>query len=164
MKAPERSEGARATLSEGELRAWGRRVGAAAAAPLFVGLDGPLGVGKSVFARAVAQGLGVAGPIPSPTFNLVFSYALPAGRSLIHADLFRVASKTDLAAIGWDDFVSDPAAIVLVEWSARAGDERPRARWQIDFDFVAGEPEARALRAKRVGAPTSLPFAGGDEG
>ena len=43
-------------VTEAELRAWGRRIGAGIAAPAFIGLRGPLGAGKSVLARAVAEG------------------------------------------------------------------------------------------------------------
>ena len=54
-------------LSEGGLERWGNRVGREIRWPAFLGLKGPLGAGKSVFARAVARGAGVDGPVPSPT-------------------------------------------------------------------------------------------------
>ncbi len=146
--------------TERQLMAWGSRVGAEVSPPVFLGLDGPLGAGKSVFARALARGAGVTGPIPSPTFNLVFTYPLARGRSLIHADLFRLESEGELAQIGWDDIVSDPVAIVVVEWSVRAGRELPRERWEIAIDFVPGRPELRSVRTREVGCPPALPAPG----
>ena len=94
-------------VTEGELVEWGRRVGAEVEVPVFIGLRGPLGAGKSVFARAVARGAGVDGTLPSPTFNVVFRYALPDGRAVIHADLFRLRSTAELAGIGWEDMVDE---------------------------------------------------------
>ena len=144
-------------VTEGELTGWGRRVGAELEPPVFIGLRGPLGAGKSVFARAVARGAGVEGALPSPTFNIVFRYALPGGRAIIHADLFRLRSAAELAGIGWEELVDDEGAIVLVEWCGRAGDELPPDRWEIGLGFVPGEVDVRAVEIERFGAPVGLP-------
>ena len=66
-------------LTEEDLVRWGTRIGREVVGPVFLGLKGPLGAGKSVLARAVARGAGVEGPIPSPTFNLLFRYPSPRG-------------------------------------------------------------------------------------
>ena len=142
-------------LTEDELVAWGRRIGAAVTVPVFIGLIGPLGAGKSVLARAVARGAGVEGALPSPTFNILFRYPA-SGKAVVHADLFRIASVQELAAIGWEDMVADRGAIVLVEWCRRAGDELPRDRWEVTLDFVDDDAR-RAARVERVGEPSPLP-------
>ena len=144
-------------VTEGELVAWGRRVGAEVDPPVFIGLRGPLGAGKSVFARAVARGAGVEGALPSPTFNIVFRYALPDGRAVIHADLFRLRTEAELAGIGWADMVDEEGAIVLVEWCERAGDALPRDRWEIGLEYVPGEVGVRAVEVARFGEPVALP-------
>ncbi len=144
-------------VTEEALREWGRRIGARVEAPVFIGLRGPLGAGKSVFARAVARGAGVEGALPSPTFNLVFRYALPGGRAVIHADLFRLRSEAELAGIGWEDLLDDDGAIVLVEWCGRAGDALPRDRWEVALGFVPGEAGVRAVQVERLGDPAALP-------
>lgn len=146
-------------VTEAELAEWGRRVGAEARPPLFIGLRGPLGAGKSVFARAVARGAGVGGTLPSPTFNIVFRYALPGGRAVIHADLFRLRSEAELAGIGWEELVADEGALALVEWCERAGGALPRDRWEIGLGFVPGEDGARAVEVERFGEPAALPSA-----
>lgn len=170
-------------LTEDELVAWGRRIGAAVTVPVFIGLIGPLGAGKSVLARAVARGAGVQGTLPSPTFNIVFRYpasgrrrsgsprgdrrrargrrrararATGNGAAVVHADLFRIASVQELAAIGWEDMVADRRAIVVVEWCRRAGDELPQDRWEVTLDFVDDDAR-RAVRVERFGEPSPLP-------
>ena len=157
------------TLTESELTAWGRRIGGAVRAPLFIGLKGPLGAGKSVLARAVARGAGVDGAMPSPTFNIVFRYPVsgqgrtrgrspaPVAGSVIHADLFRIESEAELAGIGWDDLLADEEAIVLVEWSSRAGDEVPPDRWEIELGFVRNEAGRRRVDIECFGDPALLP-------
>ncbi len=171
-------DGARARLGEGQLAEWGRRIGervggegdgaavvvgggAAVAwgdgAAVFIGLRGPLGAGKSVLARAVARGAGVEGAMPSPTFNLVFRYALPGGGTLVHADLYRIASVEELAGLGWDSMLGD-GVVALVEWPERAGRELPEDRWEIELE-IADEPGVRVASARRFGepAPAELP-------
>ena len=151
---------AKARVTEEELVEWGRRVGAGARPPVLIGLRGPLGAGKSVFARAVARGAGVAGALPSPTFNIVFRYALPGGRAVIHADLFRIEAAAELAAIGWEDLLGDEGAIVLVEWCGRAGDALPPDRWEMRLGFVPGQAGRRGVEVERFGEPGNLPWPG----
>lgn len=137
------------------MAAWGRRVGAGVEPPVFIGLEGPLGAGKSVFARAVAEGAGVQGVVPSPTFNVLFRYELPGGGALVHADLYRIGAVEELAAIGWEDVLAD-RAVVLVEWASRAGGELPEDRWEIEL-AMTDEPDVRVASVRRLGAPSALP-------
>ena len=95
--------------------------------------------------------------MPSPTFNLVFRYALPGGGTLVHADLYRIASVEELAGLGWDSMLGD-GVVALVEWPERAGRELPEDRWEIELE-IAEEPGVRVARARRFGepAPAELP-------
>ena len=144
------------TLTEAKLTRWGREIGKTAAAPLFLTLRGPLGAGKSVLARAVCQGAGVPGPIPSPTFNLLYRYPARGGREVVHLDLFRIENPTELRELGWDE-LGAPSEIVLVEWPERAGDRLPTDRWDVEIQPVTDAPEFREVRVTRVGAPHPLP-------
>ena len=156
-------------LTESELTAWGRRIGGVVRPPVFIGLKGALGAGKSVLARAVARGAGVEGAMPSPTFNIVFRYPVsgrggtagrppaPVAGSVIHADLFRIESEAELVGIGWDDLLADEGAIMLVEWSSRAGDEVPPDRLEIELGFVRDEAGRRTVDIERFGDPALLP-------
>ena len=155
-------------LTEAEIAAWGRRIGAEVRPPVFIGIRGPLGAGKSVLARAVAAGAGVAEYLPSPTFNILFRYGLEGGGAVIHADLYRLRSADELAGIGWDDVVGDEEAIVLVEWPERAGWELPADRWEVRLGYPEVEAdeatgaeddsgELRRVAMESFGAPPRLP-------
>jgi tRNA threonylcarbamoyladenosine biosynthesis protein TsaE len=83
----------------------------------FVALDGDLGAGKSALARGIARGLGVQGPVPSPTYTLVSLY--DAGRvPLVHADWYRLGDESELEQLGWEDW-DDGEHIRVVEWASR---------------------------------------------
>lgn len=86
-------------------------------------LEGPLGAGKSAFARAFLR-VAAGDPtleVPSPTFTLVQGYDLPAGPAF-HFDLWRLDGPAGLAELGWEEARE---GIVLVEWPDRLGDLRP---------------------------------------
>ena len=109
------------TNSEVETSAFGRFVGEQLQRPLTILLEGDLGAGKSVIARALARGLGVPEDIPitSPTFTLMNHY--PARIELYHFDLYRLADAEELIEIGFDDFAHSEG-VALVEWPERLPD------------------------------------------
>jgi len=80
-------------------------------------LTGGLGVGKTVFAKGVAAGAGVADPdrVISPSFTLLNIYQ---GRYRVyHVDLYRLDREEDILGLGWEDFLG--AGVVLVEWAEK---------------------------------------------
>lgn len=86
-------------------------------------LAGPLGAGKSTFARAFIRALAndPALTVPSPTFTLVQSYEA-AGTIIWHYDLWRLSDHHGLEELGWDEAQE---GIVLVEWPERLGPLTP---------------------------------------
>ena len=86
-------------------------------------LEGPLGAGKTAFARAFLRAAtgDPALEVPSPSFTLVQSYNTPRG-TVHHFDLWRLDGPAALTELGWDDALAD---IVLVEWPDRLGALRP---------------------------------------
>ena len=103
-------------------------------------LDGPLGAGKSEFARAVLRAAAgdPALEVPSPTFTLVQSYDLPAGIAH-HFDLYRLDGPAGLDELGWDEALE---GIVLVEWPDRLGGFAPAEALRITLEPGA-EDDAR---------------------
>ncbi|HYF07311.1 MAG TPA: tRNA (adenosine(37)-N6)-threonylcarbamoyltransferase complex ATPase subunit type 1 TsaE [Acetobacteraceae bacterium] len=109
-------------------------------------LEGPLGAGKSELARRVLRAAAgdPALEVPSPTFTLVQSYALPIG-TVHHYDLYRLAGPGDLAELGWDEARED---IVIVEWPDRLGPLAPVGALRI---ALAPGPTAEARLATLSG-------------
>ncbi|MCK7500692.1 MAG: tRNA (adenosine(37)-N6)-threonylcarbamoyltransferase complex ATPase subunit type 1 TsaE [Comamonadaceae bacterium] len=80
-------------------------------------LSGELGAGKTVFAKGVAAGAGVADTsrVSSPSFTLVNIYE---GRHRVfHVDLYRLDRAQDILDLGWEDMIG--AGVVLVEWAEK---------------------------------------------
>lgn len=123
-----------------------------------VALSGPLGAGKTLFARAVAEALGVPrGAISSPTFVVVNQYApaLAPDRParLIHVDAYRLRGTDELDALGWDRLmgpVGAPDAAMLVEWPERIESALPPERARVTL-----EPAAATQRLIRIELPDS---------
>lgn len=118
-------------------------------------LNGDLGAGKSVLARGIARGMGVEGPMPSPTFTLMIPYEAGGGK-LYHFDLYRLSDPDEYYAAGLDEFVGGDG-VSVIEWPDMAGIEpRPclritlqrcgddlQRRITIENDGVAGFDAAR---------------------
>ena len=136
---------AKRELSQAELIAWGRRLAARLPdGPVWIGLRGPLGAGKSVLARAIARGLGVEAEMPSPTYNLLFVYEGHEGRSVAHLDLYRLRSEEELVELGWED-LGGGDQVVLVEWPDRAERTWPAVAIEIELSLVSGNTQRRGL-------------------
>lgn len=109
-------------------------------------LDGPVGVGKSAFARALiqsamAQNGGMVEPVPSPTFTLVQVYQTPCG-TFWHTDLYRLSHSDELAELGLD--MAFDTAITLVEWPERLGAATPDRHLRLQMDYDA-TPDGRQI-------------------
>ncbi len=93
-------------------------------------LEGPLGAGKSAFARALLRTLAgdPALEVPSPSFTLVQSYDLPGGLEAHHFDLYRLDGPSGLRELGWEEA---RRGLVLVEWPDRLGPLAPEAALRL---------------------------------
>lgn len=113
-------------------------------------LAGPLGAGKTAFARAFLRAA-TGDPrleVPSPSFTLVQSYDTAIG-PVHHFNLWRLGGPGGLAELGWDEACAD---IVLVEWPDRLGAEWPQDALAITLTPGAGE----ARRATLTGWPDRI--------
>ncbi len=101
--------------SEAETRAFGLELAQSLAAGDVVALIGDLGTGKTALTRYIAEGLGVAARITSPTFTIVKEYT--DGRlPLYHFDVYRVSDEDELFNIGIDEYFYGEG-VCVVEWA-----------------------------------------------
>lgn len=107
-------------------------------------LHGPLGAGKTSFARALLTTLGVGERVKSPTYSLMEGY-MARERPAWHLDLYRIADPGELEWLGLDA-LTDPNALVLVEWPERGAGALPAADIELCLDY-AGEGRQARLRA-----------------
>jgi tRNA threonylcarbamoyladenosine biosynthesis protein TsaE len=113
-------------------------------------LQGPLGAGKSVFARAFLRAASgdPALEVPSPTFTLMQSYETRIG-TVHHFDLWRLDGPGGLTELGWEEARD---GIVLVEWPDRLGALRPDEALSVTLHI--NDEETR--RAVLSGWPSRL--------
>ena len=107
----------------------------------YVALRGPLGAGKTSFARAVLRALGHAGTVRSPSFTLVEPYAFDH-MQVLHLDLYRLRGPQELEMLGVREQFGD--AVVLIEWPENGAPWLPVPDIELQFDYA---PVGRRLDA-----------------
>ena len=127
------------TLDEAGLRTIGARLAPLLRAGDVIALSGDLGAGKTTLARAILEGLGHRGEVPSPTFTLVQTYA-DLDPPVAHADLYRLESAGEAEPLALDDWLLDGA--LLLEWPERLGGSIWPDRLWLRLDG-AGGPDRR---------------------
>ena len=105
-----------------------------------IALSGPLGAGKTTFARALISGLGGGTDVPSPTFALMQRYEVPH-LTLTHCDFYRLGPG-ELDELGLEDALAEGA--VLVEWPEHASSWLPQDRLDIEIEETA-RPDTRRI-------------------
>ncbi|KFI48694.1 tRNA (adenosine(37)-N6)-threonylcarbamoyltransferase complex ATPase subunit type 1 TsaE [Bifidobacterium biavatii] len=148
-----------------DMRALGERIARAARGGDVILLSGPLGAGKTTFAQGFGRGLGIAGPIVSPTFTIAreldgrFLDGSPA--HLVHVDAYRLGGNAyapgqdatgrlldELESLGLDEELEDPGenTVILMEWgeqmAAALAPERLEVRIARPIDAGTSDPNA----------------------
>ena len=92
-----------------------------------VGLYGNLGAGKTTLTQSIARVLGISETVTSPTFVIEKIYELTDKKftHLIHIDAYRLEKSEELLHLGWQDIISDPHNLILIEWPERVADIMP---------------------------------------
>ena len=133
--------------SPGATRELGERIGASAPRGLVVALVGDLGAGKTCMAQGIASGLGIQGPVTSPTFIIVAAY--PEARlPFYHADFYRLGDVSELGEIGLDEVLGSDA-VCVVEWADLYLESLPADHLRLVLEHV-GE-NTRRLQATAHG-------------
>ena len=124
----------------------GEAIGRVLTAGDVVALTGVLGSGKSVLARGIMSGLGVASRMPSPTFVIVATYEVTGAAGCVavnHVDLYRIESSEEAVGAGVEEALFSDA-ISIVEWAEKAPDLLPGKRLDIAIE-LRRRPEERLL-------------------
>ncbi len=131
------------SYSEEETAALAKRFAGSLPPRQILFLEGDLGAGKSVFARALIREL--AGDpyltVPSPTFNLLQVYETAKG-PIWHYDLYRLKEPDEIEELSWDDALS--GGIVLIEWPEKLEHLKPEGL-TIRIEPVMGSPNSRRI-------------------
>jgi tRNA threonylcarbamoyladenosine biosynthesis protein TsaE len=99
-----------------ETFALGEKIGQTVQKGTVFTLNGDLGVGKTVFTQGVAKGLGIEGPVNSPTFTIVQIY--DQGRlPFYHFDVYRIGDVSEMDEIGYEDYFYGDG-VCLIEWAS----------------------------------------------
>ena len=117
------------TYSAKETAELGRRLGKEAKAGEVYTLIGDLGVGKTVFTKGIAEGLGITEPVNSPTFTIVQVY--DTGRMpFYHFDVYRIGDIEEMDEIGYEDYFYGEG-LTMIEWANLIEEILPKKRKDI---------------------------------
>ena len=129
---------------------FGKRLGEAAKPGNVYALAGDLGVGKTVLAKGLAEGLGITDPIVSPTFTIVQIYE--SGRMpFYHFDVYRICDPEEMEEIGYEDYFYGNG-LTMIEWADLVEDLLPvtRKNIRIEKDLEKGL-DYRRITVSEVG-------------
>ncbi|MCB1071364.1 MAG: tRNA (adenosine(37)-N6)-threonylcarbamoyltransferase complex ATPase subunit type 1 TsaE, partial [Kiritimatiellae bacterium] len=125
-----------------ETRAWAAAWAVGLPPGAVVALHGELGAGKTCFVQGMAAGLGIDGPVTSPTFTLLHEYGEPV--RLIHMDAYRLSGPEEAEDLGFEEWL-ERGAILAVEWPERISPLLPSHTLHIYLE-LGEDVEERVLR------------------
>jgi tRNA threonylcarbamoyladenosine biosynthesis protein TsaE len=141
-------------VSAEDTRALGERVAGLLRAGDLLVLSGDLGAGKTTFTQGIGTGLGVRGPVTSPTFVISRVHpSLVGGPALVHVDAYRLGGLPELDDLDLDTSLED--AVTVVEWGSGVAEALAEDRLEIEILRSRGdsdpEGETRRIRVRAVG-------------
>lgn len=98
-------------------------------------LSGELGVGKTVFSKGFAAGLGIKEEITSPTFTIMNEYK-GEKFTLCHVDAYRLSSGEEAYAAGLCDYIGAENCVCLIEWAENIMSVLPENAVKIEIKYV----------------------------
>jgi tRNA threonylcarbamoyladenosine biosynthesis protein TsaE len=137
--------------TDGDMRDLGRRLAALLRAGDLVILAGPLGAGKTTLVQGIGAGLGVRGPVTSPTFVIarVHPPLAGGGPALVHADAYRLGSFGEVDDLDLDTDVG--RAVTVVEWGTGLAEPLAEDRLEITIE-PDQDSDVRTVRINGHGA------------
>ncbi len=135
--------------SEAQTRRFGARLGELLQGGDVICLAGELGAGKTCLAQGIGRGLGIEGPITSPSYILINEYRQERAKlPFYHADLYRLGEAREVLTLGLDEYFYGEG-VCVVEWADRAPEALPVERLWIEFRYI--DETKRGLLMKAVG-------------
>lgn len=112
-------------------------------------LRGPLGSGKTAFARAVIRALGFSGRVTSPTFVLRHDFKVSHHdwNRVVHVDAYRLRGQHEEVALDLPADAADPRCLLLIEWPEKLRRAPGRQRLTIRFSH---QPRGRLITLSRA--------------
>ncbi len=111
----------------------------------LVVLTGELGAGKTTLTRGIGEGLGVRGPVTSPTFVIARLHpSLGGGPPLVHADAYRLGGIAEVDDLDLDASLEE--AVTVVEWGEGLVEDLAEDRLEVAINRGAGEERRVTLR------------------
>jgi len=130
-----------------QMRDLGRRLAATLRSGDLLVLSGPLGAGKTTLVQGIGDGLGVRGPITSPTFVIARVHpSLRGGPALVHADAYRLGGAAEIDDLDLDSGTA--SSVTAVEWGEGLAEGLSDDRLEISIELSG---EARTVRLTGVG-------------
>jgi tRNA threonylcarbamoyladenosine biosynthesis protein TsaE len=128
-----------ATIPDADaMQAWGSRLAAMLEPGDLVLLSGPLGAGKTTLAQGIGAGLGVTGPVVSPTFVIARVYR--GGRlPLVHVDAYRLGGVDEVDDLDLDASVGD--SVTIVEWGEGLVESLAENRLEVRIERTEGDDD-----------------------
>ena len=132
------------------MQALGRRLAGLLRAGDLVILSGSLGAGKTTLVQGIGEGLGVRGPVTSPTFVIARIHpSLTGGPDLVHADAYRLASPAEVDDLDLDEAMG--SSVTVVEWGGGLAEGLAADRLEITITpLEAAVPAAGETRTVRI--------------
>jgi tRNA threonylcarbamoyladenosine biosynthesis protein TsaE len=134
--------------SAADMRDLGRRLATRLRPGDLVILAGPLGAGKTTLVQGIGEGLGVRGPVTSPTFVIarVHPVLTGPGPALVHADAYRLGSIGEVDDLDLDTDAA--SAVTAVEWGSGLAEGLAEDRLEITIE---PEPDGDVRTVRIIG-------------
>ncbi len=138
-----------------DTQAWGARLGAMLKAGDLLVLTGDLGAGKTSLTQGIGAGLGVRGPITSPTFVIARVHpSLVGGPDLVHVDAYRLGGFAELDDLDLDTSLEE--AVTVVEWGHGVAEQLSEAYLEVSMHGY----QTRTVQLVGHGVRWTVPAAG----
>jgi tRNA threonylcarbamoyladenosine biosynthesis protein TsaE len=111
---------------------------------------GPIGAGKTTLIKSMLRQLGVKDPITSPTFTYLCCYFTQEMQRVYHFDLYRIETIEQFNAMGFDEYIYEPGALIFIEWPTIVASSLKKPVYMVTLDY-AQKPEKRTISITKSG-------------